>query len=318
MRLRQLLGFVRVCELGSITRAAAELNVAQPALGLQIRSLEHDFDADLLVRTSRGVSPTASGELVLAWARDMLERTGQVRERIKELQGNRAVPSITIGLTASLTILLARAIVEGTAESKMKIKIVEGLSQAVAEWVDNGVVDIGLGFGVLETKGVQSVAILRERLFYVSAAGEPNTPITLAEVLDKPLALPDEQNSIRHISEAAARTIDMPLIGRYEVGSLNAVREIARSGKAGAITPFGGVVADQRAGELSVRLIVDPTVERTLYLMRKAANSPSAAENMLAAVIYQALEEVAHRDGYSGAYTLLDDPRNMSNLWGDA
>ena len=317
MRLRQLLSFVRVCELGSITRAAAELNVAQPALGLQIRSLEHEFGGELLVRTSRGVSPTASGELILAWAREMLQRTEHVRQRVGELQGTRRIPSLTVGLTQSLTILLMRGMIEAIDDTKVRVKIVEGLSQSIAEWVDNGRVDIGLGFGVLDTKGVQSVALLRERLFYVSAPSEPSTPITLAEVLEKPLALPDEQNSIRHTIEAAAREIDRPVIGIYEVGSLQAAREIARSGKAGAITPFGGVAADQRSGELSVRLIVKPTVERTLYMMRHSGHSAVDAEVMLAAIIYRALSETTRRDEYSGAYTLLDDPRSSSSLWED-
>jgi LysR family transcriptional regulator, nitrogen assimilation regulatory protein len=318
LRLRQLLSFVRVCELGSITRAAAELNIAQPALGLQIRSLEYEFGAELLVRNSRGVSPTASGEVILTWAREMLESTSQVRHRVKEMQGERGAPSVTIGLTPSLTVLLARPIVEGTYQSNIKVKIVEGMSQSMAEWVDNGRIDIGLGFGVLGAKGAQSVAVLRERLFYVSAAGDGDAPITLAEVLDQPLALPDEQNSIRHTIEAAARVLDMPVIGRYEVGSLQAAREIAASGKAGAITPFGGVAADRRSGDLSVRLITEPMVERTLYMMRKGTQPPTDAETTLTTVIYQALRDIAHRDEFSGAYMLLDDPRSVSNIWEEA
>jgi LysR family transcriptional regulator, nitrogen assimilation regulatory protein len=315
LRLKQLRSFVRVCELGSITRAATALNIAQPALGLQIRSLEHEFQTDLLVRTSRGVSPTATGEIVLTWAREILDRTDQVRRRVAEIQGGRQTPSITVGLTASLSILLARPIVEGTFDRKIKVKIVEGFSQSIAELVDSGRVDIGLGFGVLETKGVQSIAIMRERLFYVSAASEKRGPISLAEVLDQPLALPDDQNSIRHTIEAAARKIDMPVIGSYEVGSLQASREIARSGKASAITPFGGVASDLRSGELSVRLITEPMVERTLYMMRRGDRSPTDAELTLAAIIYEALRDISHRDEFSGAYTLLDDPRSVTNVW---
>lgn len=317
MRLRQLLSFIRVCELGSITRAAAELNVAQPALGLQIRSLEYEFEAELLVRTSRGVTPTASGELILAWARETLDRTEQVRQRVAELQGDKRVPSVTIGLTPSMTVLLARPIVEGTFDSKIKIKIVESLSHSLAEWVDNGRIDIGLGFGVIETKGVQSVALLRERLFYVSAPGGGDAPIPLAEVLAQSLAVPDDQNSIRHAIEAAARTIDMPVIGSYEVGSLQAAREIARSGKAGAITPFGGVAADLKSGELSVRLITEPTVARTLYLMRKGGHPPSDAEMKIITIVCDALRDVARRDEFSGAYTFLDDPQDVSNTWNE-
>lgn len=317
MRLRQLTSFVRVCELGSITRAAAELNVAQPALGLQIRGLEHEFGAALVVRTSRGVSPTPAGEIVLAWARETLNRTGQVRQRVREAQGDQVTASVTIGLTPSLTLLLARAIVEQTYDAGLKVKIVEGLSHSLAEWVTDDRIDFGLVFGAFNLKGIQTVPVLRERLFYASAAGGGDAPITLAEVLNQPLALPDEQNSIRHMIEAAAREIDMPVIGSHEVGSLQAAREIAGSGKAGAIAPFGGVAADRRSGELSVRLITEPTVERTLYMMRKQDRAPSRTETMLATIIYEALREITRRDEFSGAYTLLEDPRDISNIWAE-
>lgn len=309
---------MRVCELGSITRAASELNVAQPALGLQIRSLEHEFGADLLVRTPRGAYPTASGEVVLSWAREMLERTDQIRQNVRELEGNRAVPSVTVGLTPSLTVLLVRPILEGTVESNIKVKFVEGSSQSVAEWVGAGKIDFGLAFGATETSQVQSVAVLQERLFYVTAAGDGHSPIALAEVLGQPLAVPDEQNSIRNMIESAARSIDMPVIGKYEVSSLQAAREIARSGMAGAITPFGGLEADQKSGELSVRLITEPHVERILYMLRKSDSLPSAGEVTLANIIYNALKDITRRDEYSGAYTLLSDPCSMSSIWDES
>ncbi len=65
MRFRQLECFERVCELGSITQAASTLNVAQTALGLQIRQLEDEMGCPLLSRTSRGVAPTDAGRIFL-------------------------------------------------------------------------------------------------------------------------------------------------------------------------------------------------------------------------------------------------------------
>ena len=71
MRLRDLECFIGVCDLGSLNRAAEALNIAQPALGLLVRKLEHEFGADLLVRHARGVTPTPEGEEVKALAADI-------------------------------------------------------------------------------------------------------------------------------------------------------------------------------------------------------------------------------------------------------
>ena len=56
--IKQLRYFMGVLEAKSITKAAEQLYVAQPALGLQIRKLEEELGVELFVRHSRGVAPT--------------------------------------------------------------------------------------------------------------------------------------------------------------------------------------------------------------------------------------------------------------------
>ena len=63
MDLKQLEYFVRVVELGSFTRAALALDIAQPALSRQVRTLEVELRQNLLVRNGRGVTPTEAGAL---------------------------------------------------------------------------------------------------------------------------------------------------------------------------------------------------------------------------------------------------------------
>lgn len=61
MELRQLRYFTVVAKLGSISQAAQELHIAQPALTRQIQKLEEDVGVILLERTGRGVKPTDAG-----------------------------------------------------------------------------------------------------------------------------------------------------------------------------------------------------------------------------------------------------------------
>jgi LysR family nitrogen assimilation transcriptional regulator len=64
--LRQVAYFVRVAELGSFTKAAADLDVAQSALSRHVAHLERRFETRLLHRTGRGVVLTDEGQQVLA------------------------------------------------------------------------------------------------------------------------------------------------------------------------------------------------------------------------------------------------------------
>src|SRR5690606_41184978 len=80
MELRQLRYFVRVVELGSMGRAAAELGVVTSALSQQISRLEGELATRLLKRTKTGVVPTAAGlalcqeaELVLRHANNAVQ-----------------------------------------------------------------------------------------------------------------------------------------------------------------------------------------------------------------------------------------------------
>jgi DNA-binding transcriptional LysR family regulator len=65
MELRSLHYFVRIAELGSITRAAAHLHVAQPALTRHVQRLEEELNVALFTRANRGVRLTEAGQKLL-------------------------------------------------------------------------------------------------------------------------------------------------------------------------------------------------------------------------------------------------------------
>ncbi len=74
MELRHLRYFIAVVEEGTVTGAATRLFITQPALSRQLRDLERHVGAPLLVRSSRGVSPTPEGERLLPLARQLVQR----------------------------------------------------------------------------------------------------------------------------------------------------------------------------------------------------------------------------------------------------
>ncbi|WP_205877048.1 LysR family transcriptional regulator [Mycobacterium camsae] len=93
LSLRQLTYFVAVVEAGSFSRAAQKIFVAQPSLSQQIASLEAELGATLLLRSTRGVRPTAQGEVVYRAALDILRR---VEALPMLLGGSAAAPSGTV------------------------------------------------------------------------------------------------------------------------------------------------------------------------------------------------------------------------------
>jgi DNA-binding transcriptional LysR family regulator len=115
MELRHLRYFVTVADQGSLTRAAGELRVAQPALSRQIRALERELGQRLFERTRRGVTVTPAGAALLGHARRLLAlaaTTGQVLS-----QGARPQELVSVGVPPGVAgdwlLVTTRAVVAG-------------------------------------------------------------------------------------------------------------------------------------------------------------------------------------------------------------
>ncbi len=122
MELRHLRYFITVAELGSISRAADKLYMAQPPLSAQIRQLEDEVGAALFVRVPRGVRLTAAGQSFLEDARAILARAQQAAVRARESQaGLRA--TWRLGLMPSTTHTVLPGLLRRVAAAGLAIRI---------------------------------------------------------------------------------------------------------------------------------------------------------------------------------------------------
>src|SRR5436309_13538134 len=105
MDLRQLDYFVHVAELGSFSKAASLLSIAQSALSTRVRKLEVELKQALLHRNGRGVTPTDAGKRLLEHARGILLQVNRVRDELAQVKDARA-GHVVLGLPASVARLL--------------------------------------------------------------------------------------------------------------------------------------------------------------------------------------------------------------------
>src|SRR4029453_18508883 len=102
---RQSEYFVRVAELGSFTRAAAALDIAQPALSRQVRLLEVELRQNLLIRNGRGVTTTEAGKLLLEHGRGLLHQFANAKKELARRRGAEE-SHIALGVPPSLSRIL--------------------------------------------------------------------------------------------------------------------------------------------------------------------------------------------------------------------
>src|SRR6478735_4612962 len=97
MNLKRLQYFVKIVDIGNLTQAADVLHVAQPALSQQLATLESEVRQQLLVRTTRGVTPTEAGKILYRHAQLILRQCDQAQIDM-EAAGGGLSGAVSVGL----------------------------------------------------------------------------------------------------------------------------------------------------------------------------------------------------------------------------
>ena len=205
MDFKQIQYFVQVAELGSFTRAASVLRVAQPALSRQVRTLEVELRQPLFERNGRGVTLTEAGKRLLAHGRGILQQLERARQDLEEQRGA-ASGLLSIGLPPSVSRTLTAPLVEAFRAQfpRATLSIVEGLSTYTLEWLAQGRIDCAVVYNATPAAAFDLLPVLEERLYLLSARGPRaagkatvGRPVTLAAVAASELVIPSRPHAIR-------------------------------------------------------------------------------------------------------------------------
>jgi len=283
MRTRQLESFIRVCELGSLSRAAAQLNIAQPALGVRISTLEDELGARLLHRGARGATPTAAGLYLLKEARAVLDHVEEIKKNVRRISSS--VETFTLGMPPSISSLVAgRLLADIRAQlPAVRVNIFEDFSHALIGKLELGEIDLVLAFNIPRERQIESEAFLSDRLFLITAPGSPldqEGDIRLEELSTANFVIPNHHGQIRAIFEKRMRDKSKSFNVTYEVNSMTAIKDLVARGLASAVLPLGAVARDVEQGLLVARRIDDEAAIRALFvakatsLRKKVASEP--------------------------------------------
>ncbi|MFN3526415.1 MAG: LysR family transcriptional regulator [Paracoccus sp. (in: a-proteobacteria)] len=272
MDLRQLRNFVRIVELRSITAAADDLNIAQPALSRQVKALEQDLKVALLQRHGRGVVPTEEGLRLARRACAIIEDVENLQVEItgaaRTLSG-----TVTLGLPPTVAEILATHMIERTMQTypDVKLRIVSGFSGHVQDWLMRGKVDLGVAYDGQRSAKIHAQAIIIEQLFLIQQAGadggRDGVPVDAHDALSQPLILPNPEHGLRGRIESIAqeRMIDLNVV--LEIDILSTMLAFVERGMGSTILPLVSVIDQVRAGRLIARPIVRRAIDRKLILM---------------------------------------------------
>ena len=279
---RQLRYFARVVELGSFTRAAEDLNVAQSALSHHVAKLEEELRVRLLDRHSRGVSATEAGEALLTRTRAILLEFDGIRADVRSLE---QYPSgeVSIAALPSVAQILGPILLQRFRLEMPQVRLVirEALPTQIQDWLVNGRSDFAIEYAVKTSGAIEGIPFLRDKIHVIGSKKLPALPargVPLKQIESLPLVLTSSWHHIRRDLERAFHEHDLRVQVLAEVDSVSIVKELVLQGYAYAMLPRWTLFNELQRRQLTAVPLhgINQWTELMLMWVRSRTLSPGA------------------------------------------
>lgn len=254
--------FIRVVEIGSFSAVARDAATSQSAITRQIAQLEERFGVRLFHRTTRKLSLTTEGQLLVTRARHLLEEAEELEESFGR-QGASPTGLVRIGLPVGAAILLVSDftdLLRDHAGLSIELVVSEHVDDLVADRLDlalrfGGSADTSLVSRVLATMGSVPVAAPA----YLERCGAPEH----ASDLIKHACIVHDMgpDSARWVFDGPGGRSELEVAGAFRSNNALVVRQAALSGYGIALLGEPLIANDTRAGRL-YRLLPNYTARR--------------------------------------------------------
>lgn len=265
MKLSDLQIFVDVIEAGGMTQSAQRKGVSQSGISRTVRDIESKMQAHLLRRTGRGVELTAAGTEFHQFALQTLAAFGETQNRIHALSVS-LPKKLSVAVPLRLGRLLVPELYRRFANSMPEVdfQAYEERSDRVAE----GNFDLAVSYAPTGIDTDVATAVIQESLYLLGTTPiieDSDAPITLSTLSDLPLMLPSNPR-YRRLIDNAFRKAGLQMRVTRELESTEASLAFASEGEGVAILPYSNIYPEVARGEVIARLIVEPCIERKIYL----------------------------------------------------
>lgn len=305
---KHIRSFLRVMDLGSFSKAAKSLNIAQPALSQHVQKLEAALGSKLLDRTARGVSPTAAGREFSNRAREILSLVDSAERRFRAEEED-LFGEVRLGLPGSVCPVLAPTLLvqARAAFPEVNLIITELMSGDLADLLREGRVDAAVLFNVQETDDFTSEPLMIERLQLI---GAPDAPLLRAEtiVAEKvsgiPLVGTFPPHGLRLLLERWSSEYDVPLNFSFEADAPSLLVRLAARGECYSIVAKAAIAHEISSGLVAAAEICAPPIERTGCLCTSKRIPPDRARDTVVSLVKSVANTLVENGQWPGATAL--------------
>jgi DNA-binding transcriptional LysR family regulator len=277
-----LVSFARVAETKSISRAAEELFVTQPAVSKQIKALEVELGSRLFDRLGKKVHLTRTGEALYGHALKILRSVEEAKAIVKSLSSE-CSGELVIGTSDHISLHRLPDVLKSyiAAHPKVDLKLRCHRSETILEMVTKNLVDLGVVTLPRVTANLVSKVIWRDPMSLVFPKChdlESSKKIRLRDIVKYGLILPEPGTTTREaINDAFSKRKLVPNV-KMEVAYIETIKGLVKAGLGISILPDKAVQAEVNNGFLLKAAIHDANIMRNLgviYLRGKYLSRPA-------------------------------------------
>lgn len=287
--LRKARFFVAVYEAGSISRAAEREHIAQPALTVHIQQLEEELRTRLFERSVHGVTPTPAGRHFYGFCQDLLRRLEAIDQEMSAFAGEVA-GTITAGIMPSICHgPLAPMLASYTATyPNVSVRIIEGLSGTLAEWVLSNEVDFAICNRPATGSELSLRLLITDRLVLVSSRNSgrlPFAPCRLSDAVNLKLVLPSQNHFLRHTLDHAIHRGDFRPVKTLEIDGQSATLQFVAHSDWSTILPTIALINEFDSGRFTINPLEQPALTTEIYELRSPRHALSLAAERFVAML---------------------------------
>lgn len=290
MDTRQLAAFCAVVERRSFSQAAERLGVTQPAVSLQVRSLEKRLGAQLLDRSGRRIEPTEAGWRLYRGAQRLLALEEHLLDEVASEGAGALAGELSIGAsTGPAAIAVPLLLCEfQRANPEVRVALEVHDTQTVIEKVAARELELGVVGAARRHRGVRFDAFLRDEVILACPPDHPfaGRTVSLDELRRETLVVMQEGAGVRQVIEdelrargARLRELDV----RLQLGLQESVRSAIAAGYGVGFISRTAIESELASGRLAEARLDGMDARREISLARASGRVPTrVAEGFVA------------------------------------
>jgi len=287
--LQALAIFVEVAKHRTMTAAAEEAGITQPAISAQVKALERYYGTRLLERNGRGSTPTAAGRLVAAYAARVLALTDELGRGVADLEGLEA-GELIVGASSTIGEQLLPAYLGRfhAAHPRVRLSVRIGNSAEISARVAARELDFAIVGEEPHDGDLFAEPVLEDQIVTFVAPDNPllnETPIAPLALCGRQFVMREVGSATRALAERCLRETSCGPGHLIELGSNEAVKRAVQAGLGIGVLSTYTIEAERLAGLLVDLPVVGWTCGRSFWLIRRRDRVLTRAEEAFLALV---------------------------------